>query len=378
MSASAVLESINYGDTTELIVDGFATINVYPITSVISTVQNGNQYIITVKPILSTLYIITGVDSLGNQLEASATVYVNVTVINSIVNTNYDIPITLNAYGSLSYTWYPIEYLNITTGSTVISTPLKDITYTIQGTDPFGIVSITYLTITVNTFMVFTPSEPTVYDGNLLKISVEYINPYIFLSSNNINYTWTSNLMTGLPKNCTTSKYGSEITLHPYNSVYYTVNAYNSFNGFLLSSAVIYIKVIPKPSNLIDIDIIPTKLKKAVFNRNQKELIQLVSYYKVLSKKIIDFYYTTLQTAYRYEFTDKNGIPFKIKWMTIYQEKNDANEMILSFEQQWKFFQYINQYENGNFKYLLNTINQVYLEKPQKIRIMPLGTTTNG
>ena len=92
-----------------------------------------------------------------------------------------------------------------------------------------------------------------------------------------------------------------------------------------------------------------------------------------MNKIIKDFYYTTLQTAYRMEYTVKNGISYKVNWLTLYQVMNESNGMILSFEQQWRFFQYVNQNQNGNFKYLLNIINEIYLEKPQKIYITPLG-----
>jgi hypothetical protein len=375
-SVFAEPENINYGDTTQITINGFVNIVISPTGSVINIVQNGNDFFVTVNPILSTLYIVTGTDISGNQIEASVTVYVNVTANKSTVNANYNQSIILQANGSTKYLWYPSTYLNTISGSIVICTPLKNITYTIQGTDIYNVVTITYITVDVNTYLYFTPTEPKIFDGNLLELSVEYNNPYNYIASDLINYTWTSKLFTGLPPNCITSKNGSTITLHPYNTTYYTVNAYNNTTGELLSTNIINIIVIPKPSSIIDIDIIPVKLKGAVFNRNKKELVKLLLEYKVLSKKIIDFYYTTLQFAYRYEFTDKNSIPFKVKWYTIYQVKNNTNEMILSFEQQWNFFQYINQYNNCNFKFLLNTINEIYLSKPQKIRLMPLGITT--
>ena len=64
--------------------------------------------------------------------------------------------------------------------------------------------------------------------------------------------------------------------------------------------------------------------------RNEKELTKQLIMNKKLSKKIINFYYTTLQTSYKMEFTNKNGIAVKIPWYTYYQEVNIINEMIYS------------------------------------------------
>jgi hypothetical protein len=371
MSVTTLNPSINYGETTEIIATNFNNISITPNNSVVNIVQSGYNYIITVNPTLTTLYYINGNDDFGNKLNLSTTVYVNVTVLTNLVTTTYNDPISLTAYGSSSYLWTPNEYISDNTESTVLCIPSDNITYTIYGTDIYGTLSSVNLTVNIDTNLIFTPSNPTVYDGNLLNVSVKYDNPNI----SNISYTWKSNLFNGMPPNCTTLKDSSSIELHPYKNVSYTVNAYS--NNILLTSGNVSINVIPKPSNIIDVDIIPYKISKSVFSRNRKELIKELKTYKVLSYKIIDFYYTTLQTAYRMEFTDKYGIPFAVKWNTLYQIKNKSNEMILSFEQQWKFFQYINQNVTlSNFKFLLNTINEIYLEIPQKIQLVPLGLTT--
>jgi hypothetical protein len=47
--------------------------------------------------------------------------------------------------------------------------------------------------------------------------------------------------------------------------------------------------------------------------------------------------------------------------------------MQLTFEQQWRFFQYINYNQRrndkvlSNFAFLLNVVDSIYLENPQKI-----------
>lgn len=380
--------NINYGETTTITVNGLNNITVIPENLVISTETTLTGIIATVQPVISTIFYINGYDDLMNLISFNETIYVNVTStigsytpdfiditkINTYYTVNYNTPITLTVNGSISYKWYPITYLNTNTGSSVISTPLKDIVYTVYGTDPFNVTSATKISITVNTFMVFTPSKPVVYDGNLLNLSVVYNN------SNTINslitYTWKSSMFSSLPNNCVNLLYGDSIELHPYNNQEYIVSAYQS--NQLISSASILITVIQKPPNIIDVDIIPLQIFDLVISRNSKELTNALVKNKNLSKKIINFYYNVLITAYRYEFTNKNGISYRVSWYCYYQQVNKSNGMILSFNQQWNFFKYINNNQTrdgntlSNFAFLLNHVNKIYLSHPQKIYITPL------
>jgi hypothetical protein len=368
MSINVLNSNILYGETTVIIITDLTNITITPISSV-ENITNNNIYTIIVKPLLSTLYIVTGYDIFNNLTTLNITVYVNITVENNNVITMYNKSIKLSAFGSSTYNWYPSTYLNRTDTETVICKPLKDIIYTVLGIDPFLTTTRTYIFVRVDTNLYFIPENPSVYDGNLLKINVNYNNPVVNINSNNITYTWESNLFNNMPANCTTLKHGSSITIHPYRIVEYTVNAY--YNNILLSSGTINVNVLPKPMNIIDLDILPYKLYKLIINRNRKQLIKELTKNKVLSYKIIDFYYTTLQTAYRMEWTDKNGINFKVKWLTLYQIVNKSDAMIITFDQQWNFFQYINFNKRektiSNFTYLLNILNGLYLEYVQRI-----------
>ena len=122
---------------------------------------------------------------------------------------------------------------------------------------------------------------------------------------------------------------------------------------------------------MIDNEVLPQKLYELIILRNSKVLKEELLKDLPLSKRIIKFYYTTLQTAYRLEWTNKNGSGFTVKWITVYQINNEASSMILNFTQLWKFFQYINQNQTraqvtkSNFAFLLNNINQLFLENPQ-------------
>jgi len=432
MSITVSNTSINYEGTSLITVNDLLNVSITPNDSVINTEYIGTSTVIyTVKPIISTLYYIVGYNTLNNRINLNTTIYVNITLLNNIIEIPYNTSQQINVYGSISYSWSPSLYLDNNDSSSVICTPLENIIYTIIGKDPFNTVSRIYLKIVVNNGLVFTPSNPTVYNGNLLNLSVYYdadnnnisnsgyvsyildnynvyeeddINNYIWIflngiatlsvvlnnelnesntdtitdisNTSNITYVWKSKLFDTLPPNCVYYKYGNTIKLHPYSSQEYNVTVYQNDN--ILTSGNIKINVIEKPMNIIDIDIIPYILYQSVFSRDKKSLIKLLNENKQLTDKIIRFYYTTLQTAYRMEWTNKSGISCPIKWNTVYQIVNESNEMILNFNEQWNFFQYINYHQTrnnitkSNFAYLLNVINQTYLEFPQKIGIYPL------
>lgn len=373
MSITATPSSIKVGEITTIVVSNLNNPTFLPNDSIINAEATENStYTATVNPIITTIYYVSGYTSIQSLIQLNVTVYVNVTPENAILTTNYNTSIQLNVTGCSSYFWYPDTFLNKTSGSSVICTPLENIIYTICGTDQFSTTSRTFMQVIVNSGLIFIPENPTIYDGNLLNLNVKYGLD----TNNNIQYTWRSDLFNDLKPYCVTYKYGNTIKLHPYQSVNYTVNAYK--DGILITSGKIYVNVILKPPNIIDIDILPYKLANLILTRNTIELKKELIKDKILSKKIIDFYYTTLQTAYRMEWTNKNGIPFKINWTTIYQIVNDSNAMIINFDQQWNFFKYINSHQtkNGvtssNFTFLLNNINEIYLEYAQKIYITPL------
>ena len=375
--------SIYYGETSTITIVDLTNVTIEPSSSVIEIVPEGNNYIAIVKPNESTLYYISGYNAFQAIINLSTTVYVKTTVSQNVLNTDYNYSIELNAYGVVNYSWYPSTYLDITTGSSVTCTPTQNITYTVIGVDKFLTTTRNYIEVIVNSGLTFTPEKPNVYSGNLLNLNVAFTgdntvtNSLFFdgenitVSNNSLTYTWKKSLFNGLPNNCVDLKYGDTITLHPYESQEYTVNAYN--NGTLLTSGNIKINVLQKPANIIDTDILPYEYYNLIISRNRKELAAELIKNKVLSQKIIKFYYTTLQTAYRMEWTDKNGIQTTVNWTTLYQIVNKSNVMILTFEQQWRFFQYINYNQRrndqtlSNFAFLLNIVNSIYLEYPQKI-----------
>jgi hypothetical protein len=362
---------INYGNTTTILVYDLTNVTVTPINSVVSSIYKNNIYTIIVNPLTSTQYTINGItfifEDINLYADISVNVYANFAVNNSIIY--YDLPYTINAYGgSNNYTWYPSTYLNTITGNVVITQPLNNITYTITATDIFKVTSTYNFSIIISKtgYILFDPTQLTIYEGNLAIITANSVfanNKYYPLQ-----YIWRPTTSKYLPDCAANLQYGQTIKINPYNTITYDVTGNNNI---LTSYGSYTIKVIPKSIEMIDTEVLPQKLYQLIIQRNSKELKKELLKDLSLSKRIINFYYTTLQTAYRMEWTNKNGNGFTIKWITVYQINNEASSMILNFTQLWKFFQYINQNQTrahvtkSNFAFLLNNINQLFLENPQ-------------
>jgi hypothetical protein len=389
MSSLITNSSIIYGSSKIISVIILTSVSVLPSDSVVSIETTLNGTLITVAPLQSTLYEISGYDAFGNLQNFNETIYVTpvaTAVAGSLVqNANpdqyienqsitlfpYNSPITMTVSGASTVLWYPSIYLNTTSGSVVICTPLDNITYTIQTTDTFNNTNILYMTINIIPTLSFNPPNPNVYQGNLFKINVSIISN--LYNNNSVNYVWRPTNTNYLPVECGNYKYGMSLTLNPMQTVTYVVSAYNNSNNSLICTGTVKITIIIKSPALLDLDILPYNLVPLILSRNKRELTKELVKDKVLSKKIISFYYNTLQTAYRMEWTDKNGAPYRMNWTTFYDVQNEINIMLINFEQQWRLFKYINAFGNrSNFYFLLNTVNQIYLEFPQKIGIYPL------
>ena len=212
----------------------------------------------------------------------------------------------------------------------------------------------------------FDPKIPVVYQGNIIIITI--IKPDATLT-----YEWKPYNRIFLD-DAYVQNYGTTFRLIPYKTQTFIVNGINS-KGDILAFSKITIQAIEKPSYLLDNDLLPNEYYDIIINRDTKELRKKLIENKILSQKIIKFYYNQILTAYRFQWNNKNGIQYKMPWLTYIQVNNDSNEVVISFSEQWRLFQYIhtNQQRNGftrsNFAYLINIVNSIYLEHPQKIYI---------
>ena len=366
MSLVAFPSTINYGETSKITCFGLTDVSWTPINIInVEYTEDGNS-VIVVEPNISTQIYVFGYDSYNQPVKLDIIVYVNIIVSPQTASVDLGAIVELNAYGAIKYEWSPQNYLNKYNGNSVICTPLSDITYTVVGSDDYGHSSSATITISMTTedLIKITPSNSTIYEGDSITINITNVNNY-----HDLTYEWISNNyknLYDLNGNQIGAKYGSSIKINPWQNVEYTVNVYNQ--GSIIGTYIVSINVIPKPMEILDVDLIPYKLLEPVLNRNKRELMKLLIRYRILSEKIISFYYTQLQVAYTYEFTNKNGTNFRMKWMTYHQVKNQSEETVISFSQQWNFFKFINNnqtragYTRSNFAFLMNTVNQLYLE----------------
>jgi hypothetical protein len=376
---------INYNDTSTISLYNFKNFQVLSEPNDLSLnikKINNNYTLITVKPKTTTRYIIYGLDYNNNIAEFDENIQVNIALNYNnvfyykqiIINVQYNSINTINLFGAYSYQITPNTFLTTSTqnalNDTITIQPLTSINYKIVGTDYFSNNSTIYISVIVQYDFIFSPAEPTIYEGNKIEISAVQIGS----KTSTLNYVWIPTTSKYLSPEQAGIKYGQNITLISYKSLEFIVDGF--INDELVATNNIKINVIPKPSSVIDVDILPISLYTAIMSRNSKQLKELLIKDPILSKKIINFYYTTLQTAYRLEWTNKNGGNTLINWYSVYQQMNDTSPMILTFYQQWNFFQYIQLHQTrknitpSNFAFLLNNVNQIYLEHPQQIYII--------
>jgi len=213
----------------------------------------------------------------------------------------------------------------------------------------------------------FLPSNPFVLEDNPITIYIDNPNP-------TLTYQWKPYNRIYLDDSYV-QNYGTSFRVILYKTSTFIVNGISE-NGNVISTSNITIEVSEKPSNILDNDLLPYEYYDLIITRNTKELRKKLIENKIMAQKIIRFYYNQILTAYRFQWTVKNGISYKMPWITYHQIEIDSNKVIISFSNQWKLFQYIhyNQQRNGytrsNFAYLINIVNSIYLEKPQKIYII--------
>ena len=150
--------SICAGQTVDLGAGGALTYSWLPVAGLSVTVGAG----ITAAPAVTTVYSVTGADINHCTNIATATITVNPLPIIAIAPATPAVcigsGIMLTASGAITFTWSPASTLSSSAGTSVEATPTNTTEYTITGTDGFGCVNSTSISVIVNPI----PSPPTV------------------------------------------------------------------------------------------------------------------------------------------------------------------------------------------------------------------------
>ena len=180
---------------------------------------------ITVNPITSTLYTVTGSNGIcSSTATVNLIVNPNPTITASANPTNICVgsSATLSSSGATSYTWNP----GALTGGTITVSPAATTLYTVTGANGFGCTT----TNTVN--LIVTPI-PTV-NATASSLSICSGNSTTLTANGATTYTWNPGALIG-----------SNVTVTPATNTTYTVTG---SNGVCSSTTTIAITVNPNPT----------------------------------------------------------------------------------------------------------------------------------
>jgi hypothetical protein len=106
--------------------------------------------------------------------------------------------------------------------------------------------------------------------------------------------------------------------------------------------------------------IIPQIFYNGVINRNVTEVNQVIKYNPKLCIAVVNYYDTTLRSAFFYKKNAKFGMPNKIRWVTL----TDNNKIILNFNEQVNLYNYIttSPWKSTNMGFLINCINNYLIQ----------------
>jgi len=181
---------------------------------------------ITVSPLTTTTYTVTGSDASGCANTATTTVTVNPLPVVNITTSSNAICLgssaTLAASGATSYTWMPGNLV----GASIIVSPISTTTYTVTGTNGNGCVNTSSVTVVVNPLptVSVSASSNTICAGSSSLLS----------ASGAATYTW-------MPGNLT----GSLITVLPASSTTYTVTGTDANGCNNTATSLITVNAIP-------------------------------------------------------------------------------------------------------------------------------------
>ncbi len=181
---------------------------------------------ISVNPSSSTVYTVTGTNTLGctNTQTVNLTVNANPTLGVSLGSPTicYGQTTSLSATGAVTYTWYPV----LLSGASISVTPAVNTTYTVTGTNNLGCTDTQTSSIIVNPNPTVIPfcSDSIICNGESTAIN----------TAGAVSYTWLPGFISG-----------SSVSVSPVSSTIYTVTGTNSFGCTSINTLPIYVSPTP-------------------------------------------------------------------------------------------------------------------------------------
>jgi hypothetical protein len=179
-------ETVCAGNSAVLIASGASTYSWSPGAN-LNTTSGGT---VVASPASTTVYTVTGTNTLGCSSSASASVVVlpnpGIELSPSSHTMCAGSNVVLMANGASSYTWGPAAGLSSTTGSSVTASPSSSMVYTVTGTNSFGCTGSATSTVVVNPLPApsITAGGPLVFcQGNSVTLSSSAANSYTWSTS---------------------------------------------------------------------------------------------------------------------------------------------------------------------------------------------------
>ena len=364
MSVTATPAIINLGQSTKITCFGLTEVTITPVDYVVNVrYDKYKNFIATVRPIENTLFLLNGNTIANENITLNIEVFVgkgpheepgpDTAIVCNLTNKrtpyipprfpkpsppfvlppDYTTTIIPTFTGTISSEYVPEEHKEFSSEVEKALNLLYD-----------------YNPIT------FSPKTPTVYEGDTIEVIINETIP-------DVVYIWSIYTEQFIQHCKKTVFYGTSLKVTPAKSMLYIVNGVLN-HTLIYENVQINIEVIPKPANIVDMDVIPIEYYQLILDRNFRELREKLLQNMPMVQKIMDFY-LQISTAYRFEFSNKKGSAYKMKWATIQQYNNSLSTTVLPFYQQWELYRYINmnQQRNGstvsNMAFLINVANSI-------------------
>ena len=371
MSIDIKNNKINLGEKCEVILWNIYNVKIIPNEINMEMYEYNNDEFYKIKLILSpkksTKYIVNGINDNFEEVNLDFIIHIKMNLSTNVLDLKKNDSGFVQINSNKNILYHPNKNIEKVSENLYKIDPLVNTKYTITSIDEFNEITTEELNVNVTNEITFNPENPEVYSGNILTINAELD----YQEKSNYEFKWRSTHSIRLPEEFAGIKYGDSITIHPYFSLGYIVEAISN-NNVILSTKRIDIIVIPKPVNILDNDIIPEVLYQSVINRNSIKVKELLLTNRQLLYKIISFYYKTITNAYKMEMNNKKGSQIKVPWIAKYNIDNETNDMIVTFEQLWNLYIYINKYKTNymnlisNFAFLLKNLNELINTKRTK------------